>query len=134
MAADLELPEAIFKVGEFYEHGMGNTAKNEKTALQWYKRGAELNHLPCLVKIGIFYENGIAGLERNQDTALTYYLRSAEKGNAEPQYRAARIFEQRMLAETIQMKRDEYKKQAKHFYEEASRQNWSDARSRLRSL
>ena len=134
MAADLELPEAIFKVGEFYEHGMGNTAKNEKTALQWYKRGAELNHLPCLVKIGIFYEHGIAGLERNQDTALTYYLRSAEKGNAEAQYRSARIFEQKMLAETIQMKRDEYKKQAKHFYEEASRQNWSDARSRLRSL
>lgn len=134
MAADLEFPEAIFKVGEFYEHGLGNTPKDEKTALKWYKRGAELNHLPCLVKIGIFHENGTAGLERNQNTALTYYLRSADKGNAEAQYRAARIFEQRMLAETIQMKRDEYKKQAKHFYEEASRQNWSDARSRLRSL
>jgi len=134
MAADLEFPEAIFKVGEFYEHGLGNTPKDEKTALKWYKRGAELNHLPCLVKIGIFYENGTAGLERNQDTALTYYLRSADKGDAEAQYRAARIFEQRMLAETMQMKRDEYKKQAKHFYEEASRQNWSDARSRLRSL
>ena len=134
MAADLEFPEAIFKVGEFYEHGMGNTAKDEKMALQWYKRGAEMNHLPCLVKIGSFYENGTAGLERSQETALTYYLRSAEKGNAEAQYRAARIFEQKMLAATVQMKRDEYKKQAKHFYEEASRQNWSDARSRLSSL
>ena len=134
MAADLELPEAIFKVGEFYEHGMGNTSKDEKSALKWYKRGAELNHLPCLVKIGAFYENGAAGLGRNQETALTYYLRGADKGNAEAQYRAARIFEQRMLAESRQVKRDEYKKKAKHFYEEASLQNWADARSRLRSL
>lgn len=134
MAADQEFPEAIFKVGEFYEHGLGNRAKDEKIALTWYKRGAELNHFPCLVKIGVFYENGTAGLERSQDTALTYYLRSADKGNAEAQYRAARIFEHKMLTETMQMKRDEYKKQAKHFYEEAARQNWADAHSRLRSL
>lgn len=134
MAADSGFPEAIFKVGEFYEHGMGNTSKDENSALRWYKRGAELNHLPCIVKIGIFYELGTGGLERNQEIALTYYLRGAEKGNAEAQYRAARIFQQKMLAETKQEKRDEYKKQARHFYEEAARQNWSDARSRLRSL
>ena len=128
----MELPEAIFKVGEFYEHGLGNTPKDEKTALKWYKRGAELNHLPCLVKIGIFYENGTAGLERNQDTALTYYLRSAEKGNAEAQYRAARIFQKKILAETKQEKRDEYKKQARVFYEKAAAQGHEPAKKKLR--
>ena len=134
MAADQEFPEAIFKVAEFHEHGMGSTPKDEKTALSWYKRGAELNYLPCLVKIGFFYENGSAGMERNQEAALTCYLRGAQRGSAEAQYRAGRIFEQKMLAETIQIKRDEYKKKAKHYYEEAAAQNWQDARSRLRAL
>ena len=134
MAADQEFPEAIFKVAEFHEHGMGSTPKDEKTALSWYKKGAELNYLPCLVKIGFFYEHGSAGMERNQEAALTCYLRAAQRGSAEAQYRAGRIFEQKMLAETIQIKRDEYKKKAKHYYEEAAAQNWQDARSRLRAL
>ncbi|MBO5689436.1 MAG: protein kinase [Lentisphaeria bacterium] len=134
MAADMEHPEAIFKVGEFYENGLGSTPKDEKQALSWFKRGVELGHVPSLVKIGLFHENGQGGLARDTESALTCYLRCADKGNAEAQYRAARIYEQKMLAETRQNKRDEYKKLAKRFYEEASGRNWADARSRLRAL
>ena len=42
------------------------------------------------------------------------YAEGVEKGNAEAQYRAARIYEQKMLAETRQNKRDEYKKLAEN--------------------
>ena len=104
MAADMEHPEAIFKVGEFYENGLGSTPKDEKQALSWFKRGVELGHVPSLVKIGLFHENGQGGLARDTESALTCYLRCADKGNAEAQYRAARIYEQKMLAETRQNK------------------------------
>ena len=134
LAADLEHPEAMFKVAEFYENGLGSAAKNEKQALNWYKRCAELNYLPALVKIGVFYEDGRGGLERSDDTALTYYLRSADLGSAEAQYRAGRIFERKILSEATQDKRDECKRSAKRFYEEAVRQGFGDARSRLRAL
>jgi TPR repeat protein len=134
MAAEQEYPEATYKVGEYYENGMGGAAKDSRQALSWYKRSAELGHLPALVKIGLFHENGEGGLERSDDNALVCYLRCADKGNTQAQYLAARIYEKKMLSETIQQKRDEYRRSAKRLYEAAALKEYRDARSRLRSL
>ena len=134
MAAEQEYPEATYKVGEYYENGMGGAAKDPKQALSWYKRSAELDHLPALVKIGLFHENGEGGLERSDDNALVCYLRCADKGNTQAQYLAARIYEKKMLSETIQHKQDEYRRSAKRLYEAAALKEYRDARSRLRSL
>ena len=109
-------------------------AKDQKQAPSWYKRSAELDHLPALVKIGLFHENGYGGLERSDEAALVCYLRCADKGNTQAQYLAARIYEKKMLSETMQHKQDEYRRSAKRLYEAAALKEYRDARSRLRSL
>ena len=73
-------------------------------------------------------------MERDQEMALKLYLQSALKGDACSQFRAARIYENKMRLETTQNKRDEYRKLAKRFYEAAARQNYGEAISRLREL
>jgi hypothetical protein len=134
MSADKDIPPAIYKVGEFHENGLGNTAKNEQDALDWYRRGAELEHAGCLNKIGSFYENGRAGLVRAPETAIAYYQRGATKDDPESQYFLARIFEFKMLAEPSSKEKDSFRRQARHWYEEAAKRGFADAKERMKTL
>ena len=134
MAADQDFAPAMYKVGEFYEKGLGNVAKNETEALNWYRRGAELEHIGCLNKIGRFYESGLGGLECAPETAIVYYLRGASRDNAESQYFLGRLYEGKMLAEPSESKRESFRRQARHWYEEAARKGFLDAREKIRAL
>ncbi len=134
MAADQDVAAAMYKVGEFHEKGLGNVVRNEKEALNWYRRGAELEHIGCLNKIGRFYENGRGGLERAPERAVVYYLRGASRDNAESQYFLGRLYEGRMLAEPSERKRESFRRQARHWYEEAARKGYLDARDKIRAL
>ena len=134
MAAYKELPDAIFKTGEFYENGRGGVRKNEKEALKWYQLGAGKRHRPCQVKVALFYEDGRGGVKKDVDTALKLFLMNAARGDAASRFHAARIYERKLMLETTQRKRDEYKKEAKRLYEAAALQGHEEARSRLRRL
>ena len=134
MAAHKELPDAIFKTGEFYEHGKGGVRKSDEEALKWYRLGAKKKHPLCMVKVALFYEDGRGGVKKDVDAALRLFLKNAARGDAVSRFHAGRIYERKLMLETTQSKRDEYKKSAKHFYEAAARQGHEEARARVRGL
>lgn len=134
MAALKEFPDAIFKTGEFFENGKGGVRNSDTEALKWYRLGARKNHRPCQVKVALFYEDGRGGLKKDLEKALQLFLENAGKGDAVSQFHAGRIYERKLMLETIHSKRDAYKKAAKRLYEAAARQGHDEAGIRRRGL
>jgi len=77
LVADLEDPEVNFDVGWMYERGCG-TEKDEKKALEYYRKAEAKGYVAAVRNIGLMYEEGMAGLEKNLETAASYYRRAAD--------------------------------------------------------
>lgn len=70
-AAEQNNPKALFKIGIFYEKGLG-TQQNAKQALQAYEKAATLGHAQANYRAGLCYDEGL-GCDINKPKAFNFF-------------------------------------------------------------
>ncbi|KAJ3122054.1 hypothetical protein HK098_003150 [Nowakowskiella sp. JEL0407] len=69
-------PRAMNALGSCYFRGEG-VEKNYGTAVEWFRKGADLGNINAVNNLGVCYESG-TGVPRDLATAKSLYLRGAE--------------------------------------------------------
>ena len=82
---------AEYNLGSRYEDGHA-VAKDDTTALQWYRKAADQGLPDAQNKLGAMYASG-RGVTRDYTAALRYYKLAAAKGFAEAQKNAGSIYD-----------------------------------------
>jgi TPR repeat protein len=67
-------------------------AKDYETALDWYKRAAEMGNASAMRNVGLLYETG-QGTAKDLTQAAAWYKRAAEKGQPNAAYDLAYLYE-----------------------------------------
>lgn len=75
LAALRKDPQAIFRIGFFYETGLGGLLKDYAEAFKYYNVAAAESNQGAMYRLAILYENG-QGCEKNYEQALKLYLLS----------------------------------------------------------
>ena len=70
----------LFIWGYRYEYGIG-IPKDEKKAVEWYKKAAEMGDAGAQNNLGNCYRNGI-GVTKDEIIAVEWYKKAADKGDA----------------------------------------------------
>lgn len=83
-AAEQDLVDAQYLVGQGYEHGRG-VAPNAGHATMWYSRATERGHAEALCHLASCHERG-RGVPRDCERATSLFLAAAEQGLAVGQY------------------------------------------------
>ncbi|GGI85973.1 tetratricopeptide repeat protein [Legionella impletisoli] len=130
--AILGVPDAQFKLGQLYEHGIA-VNQNYQKALEFYQLAAEQKDLRAEYNIGLMYLEG-KGVERNYQEAESWLKDAAFKGNTMAQYALARIKEQGFHDETgkIVIERDPTESVAMYYI--ASSNDYGPAQYRLAEI
>lgn len=74
-----------------YEHGRG-VRKNIKKAAEYYQRGADVGHAPCMSSLGSMCLNGI-GVEKNVEKGIELTQKSAMLGDGIGMYNLGRCYQ-----------------------------------------
>jgi|TARA_B110000444_G_scaffold255489_1_gene289975 hypothetical protein len=77
-------PTAFYGIALLFKEGWG-VSKNSKTAIEYYKKAANLDHTRAMFDLGTFYQNGLL-LEQNYKQAILWYEKAANKGYAAAMY------------------------------------------------
>lgn len=72
--------EAIFKLGTFYQYGIGCT-RNIKKALDYYELAARKNHIEAQYSLGEIYEFGLKEISESKEKSNYYYTLAAKNGH-----------------------------------------------------
>jgi TPR repeat protein len=72
--------DAQVKLGLKYQNGDG-VEKNDKVAVEWYRKAADQGNSDAQANLGVMYQNG-TGIEKSNEQAIFWYRKSAEQGNA----------------------------------------------------
>ncbi len=83
---DPDFPDAYNSLGGCYLDGEG-VPKNQKKALELYKKAAELGNAHAPFNIGLIYEQGL-GVETDNEEALRWYELASERGLPEGSHNA----------------------------------------------
>ena len=75
---------AKFIIGLMYAYGEG-APEDDKEAVKWFRKAAELGHADAQFKLGDMYANG-QGVELNSMEAVKWFRKAAEQGLADAQY------------------------------------------------
>lgn len=81
---------AQVKLGLRYQNGDG-VEKNDKVAVEWYRKAADQGNSDAQVNLGVMYQNG-TGIEKSNEQAVFWYRKSAEQGNPSGQNLLAVMF------------------------------------------
>ena len=76
--ADKGNAEAALRLGNLLARNRISTAQYGN-AVDWYKKGCELNNLSACHNVGASYEYGRNGVKLDNTEAANYYLKSAER-------------------------------------------------------
>lgn len=86
-AADLGHPEANFRMGEAYEHGLLNCPRDPALSVHFYTGAAEREHAGAMMGLCAWYMVGAPPiLEKDEEEAYEWSRRSAELGCVKAQY------------------------------------------------
>jgi len=92
-AADLGNAEALLKLGEMYEHGLGRDIRQDAAeAARWYRVAADQGHAPAEFKVGLMCMQG-SGVVRDPAAAARWYRKAAEQGLAAAQTSLGSMYE-----------------------------------------
>lgn len=80
-AADLNIAEAQYHLGEIFEKGGMGVNQNYTEALSYYSKAAKKEHTEAENNLGNLYYKGL-GTSQNFPEALRLFKKAAEKGNA----------------------------------------------------
>jgi TPR repeat protein len=86
-AAGKKLPEALYRLGAYYDESLGGLGKDEAKALDYYRQGAELGHPTCMFNLSVMLETK-QGTASPGAEAITWLLSAAGAGMAEAEYQA----------------------------------------------
>ena len=80
--AKAEQGDAVAQVslGLKYQNGDG-VEKNDKVAVEWYRKAADQGNSDAQANLGGMYQNG-TGVEKSNEQAVFWYRKSADQGNA----------------------------------------------------
>ena len=91
-AAEAGDAKAIYNVGALYARGEG-VEEYDLTAMEWFKKAAEMDYPDALNTIGNAYSFGNYGLQIDYGTSFSYYLRSAHLGNAKGMFTVGNMYD-----------------------------------------
>jgi TPR repeat protein len=77
-------PEAMVKVGEIYEKGLGGMA-DPKLAAEWYSKAAEKGNSQAQINLGYLYEKGL-GVKQDKAAALNWYRKASGLAGSDLQF------------------------------------------------
>lgn len=77
-------PDAMVKLGYFYMEGK-YFEKNEKKAVELFKKAAEKDNLDAIINLSICYENGF-GVEENEEKACNYFIQAVDMCDVDSLY------------------------------------------------
>lgn len=79
---DPQLADPYYNLGKMHEYGLG-TKIDFKSAFQYYKKAATLNHSEAMSKCGDFvYSGRLNGGLCDKNEAIKYYKKAAELGSS----------------------------------------------------
>ncbi len=119
--AEKSSPEAMFQLGRVYE-----VAYNEKKAVEWYHKAAELGHVEAQYNLGRSYLHGW-GVEENEVEAIKWLSKAVEQGFAEAQSELGYCYYYGKGVEK------DYK-QARYWYRKAAQQGDELAKTKLEEM
>jgi len=86
-AADLNHPEANFRLGDAYEHGKLGCPKDPALSVHYYTGAASFDHAPAMMGLCAWYMVGAGSvLEKDEEEAYEWARKSAELGFVKAQY------------------------------------------------
>ena len=91
-AAEAGDAKAIYNVGALYARGEG-VEEDDLTAMEWFRKAAEMDYPDALNTIGNAYSFGNYGLQIDYGTSFSYYLRSAHLGNAKGMFTVGNMYD-----------------------------------------
>jgi uncharacterized protein len=83
-------PQAHTLIARIYAEGLG-VPKDEKAAVNWYTRAAELGDVQGTFALGLMLAQG-RGVEKNRDAAAKLFEKAALTGHAEANYNLGILF------------------------------------------
>ncbi|KYK56010.1 hypothetical protein DCS_07975 [Drechmeria coniospora] len=87
LAADLGHPEANYRMGDAYEHGLLSCPKDPALSVHFYTGAAERGHTAAMMGLCAWYMVGAAPiLEKDEEEAYEWARRSADQGFVKAQY------------------------------------------------
>jgi len=78
-------PNANYNLGLIYKYDE-NITKDEKKAVKYFEKAAELGHAKAQLELGFLYDTGIDGGKPDLSKAAMWYTKSAEQDNPNAQY------------------------------------------------
>ena len=84
MSAELGNVKAEYRTAVCYAQGMG-TARDEKSAVDWYSRAAEKGYVDAIIALGNAYREG-KGVSKDDNKCLHFYQKAADLGDARAIY------------------------------------------------
>ncbi|KAA8490347.1 Secretory immunoglobulin A-binding protein EsiB [Porphyridium purpureum] len=124
-AAHLGDAYSQFKLGYFYDMGLGGLVQDEGAAVEWYCKAAEQGNARAQFNLGHFYENGEGGLPQDKHAAVEWYRKAAEQGDAVAQFNLGHFYENGLGG----VPKD--KRAAVEWYRKAAEQGDADAQYNL---
>lgn len=83
--------DAQFQLGLIYAGGQDMT-KDDKQAVDWFRKAAEQGHMEAQTKLGFMYATG-KGVAQNNSLAVYWCYKAAEQGDVIAQYNLGLIYE-----------------------------------------
>ena len=75
---------ALNMMGVMYANGQG-VAKDERQAVEWYRKAADQGDATAQFNLGVMYDNG-QGVSKDERLAVEWYRKAADQGNANAQF------------------------------------------------
>lgn len=91
-AADKGDPAAQNAIGAWLANGSNGFAKDDVTALAWFKLAADQKYPAAMGWLGVFAESGRAGVAVDSLVALDWYKKAGDLGNAASMTSAGRMY------------------------------------------
>lgn len=82
--------DAMLELGMMYVKGRG-VRRNDVTALDWFRKAAELGNSAAQFNMGLSYNEGL-GVARDLQTAISWYKKAADNGNEDAHVNLAHLY------------------------------------------
>lgn len=105
---------AMFKIGFFYERGLG-VKQDYQQAMSWYIKSADGGDMYGMTSIGELYGKGL-GVKRDYQQALNWFFKAADKGQFTAMYSISEFYKYGLGVKEDQEKAKEWRQKGEEIY------------------